>query len=271
MRRILFACLLSLALALPCAQAEAPQLSGFNKETRKYQYVTFGQYPYSEEGETAPVLWRVLGPGIPDKTDIISEGNHRDFDEKKYANKDELTQENDDVFCFITEYIIDTVMYHEVKDEQGDPLDYAEAMIYDALNGEVIDTLFTEEEQSVLVHMPERGLLSAPSRKGELFNNAYGFVSEDFGEHPRRCTTGTPYAFAQGLRMINGNSWYWTTDWRRYGYRWIVGDNGHISVSGCDREGGIRPICYVRTDRLEIAGGEGTKDNPYQLQLRQTD
>ena len=85
---------------------------------------------------------------------------------------------------------------------------------------------------------------------------------------PRRCTTGTPYAFAQGLRRINDKSWYWTTDWRAPGRRWIVGDNGHISVSGLDREGGIRPICYVKTDMLAIAGGEGTLENPYVLTLR---
>ena len=264
----LISLLILLALSLSCAQAEEPSLTGYNSETRKYQYALFGQYPYTEEGESAPVLWRVLGPGAADETDIIHERNVRDFNEKKYANKDVLEGEDANLICLMTEYIIDTVMYHEVKDEKDTPLDYPDAAIYGALNGEVIDTLFTKEEQDILAEMPDRGLLSAPSRKGELFNNAYGFVSEDFGEHPRRCTTGTPYAFAQGLRMINGNSWYWTTDWRRYGYRWIVGDNGHISVSGCDREGGIRPICYVHADRLTITGGTGTKDDPFVLAVK---
>lgn len=264
----MLAALVLLMLPLSAAAQEPAALTGYNTDTHRYQYVSFGAYPYGEDGAEAPVLWRVLGAGVPGGDDVINERNSLDFKDKKYANEDVFTEETADVFCLMTEYIIDTVLYHDVKDEQGGtPLDYADSMMYAALNGEVIDRLFTQEEQSVLVEMPERGLLSVPSRKGELFRRDYGFVNEDFVALPRRCTTGTPYAFAQGLRRINGNSWYWTTDWRRYGARWIVGDNGHISVSGVNRTGGIRPVCYVHTDRLQIAGGDGTKDSPYILEV----
>ncbi|MBR3796723.1 MAG: hypothetical protein IKK34_11980 [Clostridia bacterium] len=260
---------LPLMLALTSASAQSPALTGYNSENKSYQYAVFGRYPYTQEGETAPVLWRVLGPGVADQTDIINERNSRDFREEKYANADTLEGENSDLVCMITEYIIDVAMYHPIKDElYGTALDYANTQIRETLNREILPVLFTAQEQAVLADMPDRGLLSAPSRKGELFNNAYGFISEDFGVHPARAATGTPYAFAQGLRRINGYSWYWTTDWRRYGYRWIVGDNGHISVSGCDRVGGVRPLCYVHADQLEIAGGTGTLEDPFVLQVK---
>lgn len=271
-KRRFFAAALALLLALPCvstAESAAAQLTGYNAQTRTYQYVAFGRYPTAKDGELQSVLWRVLGPGVPDETDVINAGNASDFDEEKYASGDAFTEDTQDVFCLMTEYIIDVLLYHPQKDENGGaPLDYADSMIRETLGGEVLPALFTAQEQSVLLDMPQRGLLSAPSRKGELFREDYGFVAEDFVDFKRRSTTGTPYAFARGLKRISGNSWYFTTDWRRYGYRWIVADNGHISVAGADRVGGVRPVCYVHADRLTITGGDGTKENPYLLEVQ---
>ncbi|MGN0776153.1 MAG: hypothetical protein ACI4MM_05675 [Candidatus Ventricola sp.] len=259
-----------LLLLAPAALAQdAPLLRGYDSATQEYEYATFGVYPYGENGEVAPVLWRVLGWGVPAEDDVICKSNYPNRTDKKYANADDMTQENEDVCLLMTEYIIDTVLYHPERDETDDPgLDYADAYIRSVLCTDVLNTLFTQEEQAALVEMPGRGLLSLPSRRGELFSRLYGFVEEDFVKLKTRSTTGTPYAFSRGLRRIDGNSWYWTTDWRAPGRRWIVGDNGHISVSGLDREGGIRPICYVRTGMLKIIGGDGTIDNPYQLAVK---
>ena len=262
-----FLLLLSLASAA-CAQ-DKPLLRGYDPDTRTYQYVTFGVYPYGENGERAPVLWRVLGWGVPAQDDVISRGNYPPRKEKKAANADILTPENDDIVLLMTESIIDMLLYHPERDETDGPgLDYADSQIRSTLCTDVLNALFTAQEQAALVEMPGRGLLSLPSRRGELFSRAYGFVEEDFVALSARSASGTPYAYAKGLRRINGRSWYWTTDWRAPGRRWIVGDNGHISVSGLDRLGGIRPICYVRTGMLTIAGGDGTLENPYQLQLK---
>lgn len=262
--------LLAAMLLASCAMAQETPFTGYNTETFTYQYVTFGSYPHSAKGETAPLLWRVLGPGVPGTDDVLLSEEVEAFNKDKHANGDEFTEETQDVFCLMTEHIIDTVLYHDVRDEfGGEALDYPDALIYDAMNGEIISRMFTAEEQSVLVDMPGRGKLSPASRKGELFRRDYGFAAGDFTKDRRRRATGTPYAFAQGLRHVNGlYSWYWTTDWRRYGSRWIVGDDGHISVSGLDRKGGIRPVCYVHADRLQITGGDGTMENPYQLAVR---
>lgn len=262
--------LLALMLFGGCALAQDAPFAGYNQETHSYQYVTFGRYPYTEEGEVAPLLWRVLGAGVPGEDDVLVAEAAEAFNKEKYANGDHFTAETQDVFCLMTEYIIDTVLYHDVRDELGgEALNYDDALIYGAMNGDIIGRMFTAEEQSVLADMPGRGKLGLASRKGELFRRDYGFADGDFTKDRRRRATGTPYAFAQGLRHINGAySWYWTTDWRRYGARWIVGDDGHISVSGLDREGGVRPVCYVHADRLKVVGGDGTIENPYQLAVR---
>ena len=269
LNRIIFVCLALLVL-LPCLSnaEEEIVLRGYDTKTRRYQYAAFGVYPYEKDGAEAPVLWRVLGRGVTAGDDVIGKDTY-DHMAKKYANRDEITEENDDVFLLMTEYIIDTVLYHPVRDEADGPgLDYADTNVRNMLCTEIINRIFTPEQQAALMEMDGRGLLSLPSRRGELFHPDYGFVEEDFTVLKRRSATGTPYAFAQGLRNINGNSWYWTTDWRAPGRRWIVGDNGHISVSGLDREGGIRPICYVKTDMIQITGGDGTKENPFILEVK---
>lgn len=248
------------------AQADMPALRGFEKETKpQYQYVTFGTYPQGKNAEVEPVLWRILGPGMPGEGDVINESNCPNRDAVLEVNGDPFTHDTQDVYVLMTEYIIDFIRYHDKKDKNGHPLNYVDSMMHTTLNSDVINLLFTAEEQSTLVPMPERGLLGLPTRKGELHRVDYGFVNKDFTHWPLRVTIGTPYAYAKGLRMIEGHSWYFTTDWRRYGYRWIVGDDGHISVSGVDREGGIRPVCYVHTDMLDCVGGDGTLENPYQL------
>ncbi len=269
--RKLFLPLLLLLAFCATAQADMPQIRGYDAAQKPaYQYVTFGAYPYSKDGEIAPVLWRVLGPGMPGVDDVINASNCPNRNETLPVNGDVFTNDTQDVFVLMTEYIIDFITYHDRKDKNGKPLDYVNSMMHETLNTEVIAALFSDGEQVALVTMPERGLLGLPTRKGELHRADYGFVNKDFTDWPLRVTTGTPYAFAKGLRNIDQHAWYWTTDWRRYGYRWIVGDDGHISVSGVNREGGIRPVCYVHTDMLDCLGGDGTKENPYQLVIKDT-
>lgn len=263
-RRIL--CLFLLMMLLfPCALSEEAALSGYVKG-EGYQYVTFGSYPYEEDGTAAPVIWRILGQGTPEENDLNNAANDMGRKVDKYATGDDLSGGMADVYCLMSEYIVDFVLYHDERDVvDGTPLDYVDTLMYDYMNGEFLNTLLTQEEQAVLVEMPQRGLMGLPTRKGELFRTDYGFVTEDFVALARRATQGTPYAYSLGLKRIKGNSWYWTTDWRAPGRRWIVGDNGHISVSGVDREGGVRAVCYVHMNQMDIIGGDGTLENPYQL------
>ena len=252
----------SLVVVGGCAAA----FEGYHKTdgaNGEYQYVLFGSYPTEADGTEKPVLWRVLGKGTPQAEDVICYSNYPPRRWVKQANRDELNESNEDVFCFMTEYILDMVLYHEKRDTEEDPLDYENSAMYKTLNGPFLSRLFTPPEQSVLLAMPRRGLLSLPSRKGELFREDYGFPPEDFVVSRTRRTKGTPYAYKQGLKRIGGYSWYFTTDWRRFGARWIVGDNGHISVSGVDRKGGVRLIFYAHANQLSIESGRGTMEDPY--------
>ncbi len=279
MRKALLVFLLMIAAAC-YAKAEMPELRGYDSSlSQKYIYVTFGNYFTDGYGGYGPVLWRVLGPGIPGEDDVSTDGIGEDDNSLKSANEDVITPENEDVYCLMTEYIIDFHLYNEVRDTRdGEPLAYEDSELYRFCNetslardenGEPIGLLgwlFTPDERAVLMDMPGRGLVSPPSRKGELFRIDYGFLNEDFRECLNRQATGTYYAFDQGLKyIVDVWSWYFTTDRRRVGFRWIVGDNGHTSVAGADREGGVRLVCYPHMDQLTCIGGTGTKDDPYQL------
>ena len=281
-RKLLPAVLLMLLLT-PRAMAQMPQLRGYDaSQAQKYIYVTFGNYFQDGYGTYGPVLWRVLGPGIPGEDDVSTDGIGEEDNATKAANEDVITPENADVYCLMTEYIIDFYQYNEVRDmREGEALAYKDSRIYRYITGTerrldadgyptaLMGWLFTQDERAVLMDMPERGLVSLPSRKGELFRTDYGFKSEDFNELLRRQATGTKFAFDRGLKyIVDSWSWYFTTDRRRPGFRWIVGDNGHTSVAGTDREGGIRLVCYPHMSQLHCLGGSGTVSDPYRLVTR---
>ncbi|MBO5534224.1 MAG: hypothetical protein J6B53_02340 [Clostridia bacterium] len=234
-------------------------------------WALFGTYYYESDGARQPVLWRILGAGVPEFLDITTESNNVKYDEKnrKHPNGDPVTEENDDLVCMMTEYIIDYLLYNDFRDvaDKTPPLDYQNCQLHQTLQNQVLGDMFTREQISVLEEMPGRGYIAPPSRLGELFRADYGFVEEDFVACKKRIATGTPYAYKKGLKRIGGHSWYWTSDWRRYGSRWIVGDDGHISVSGVDRAGGVRLICYLHTDRIQAVSGKGTMDDPWILDV----
>ena len=271
--------LLMFALTPACASADAPALRGYTEE-EGYQYALFGRFPYdaAEDAPAQSVLWRVLGPGYPEPDDIINSDQAAKGDVPVGVRYDEdVPEEYADVFCLMTEYIIDAAQFNDVRDEvNGEALDYVDSAIARYVTTELTNRLLTPDEQSALVPMPGRGpggsdaLLSLPTRRGELHRTDYGFVEKDFLSRgwPRRRTDATPYAFMMGAVHVKGYSWYFTTDWRRYGFRWIAADNGHISVAGTDREGGIRPVCYVHAQLLDCLGGSGTIDDPYVLTVK---
>ena len=283
MKTLLRICALALVLLLPVqgTLADMPELRGYDvsqSRDEKYMYVTFGNYFSDGYGGFGPVLWRVLGKGVPAAEDVST--YYADNDNVgKAANEDVITPENEDVWCLMTEYIIDFHRYNAVRDTRdGKALEYKDSEMYRFLNDQSLERdengkpvgllgwLFTKNEIASLVYMPDRGYVSLPSRRGELFRFDYGFINEDFREWLPRQATGTLYAFDQGLKYIVDQwSWYYTTDRRRVGFRWIVGDNGHTSVAGAEREGGVRLVCYPHMDMMECLGGSGTKNDPYRL------
>ena len=115
-RKLLPAVLLMLLLT-PRAMAQMPQLRSYDaSQAQKYIYVTFGNYFQDGYGTYGPVLWRVLGPGIPGEDDVSTDGIGEEDNATKAANEDVITPENADVYCLMTEYIIDFYQYNEVRD-----------------------------------------------------------------------------------------------------------------------------------------------------------
>ena len=240
----LSALLLGLILSAQGALADMPELRGYDysqKHNEKYIYVTFGNYFSDGYGGFGPVLWRVLGKGVPAAEDVST--YYADNDNVgKAANEDVITPENEDVWCLMTEYIVDFHRYNPARDTRdGKALEYKDSEMFRFLNDFSLERdengkpvglpgwMFTENEIESLVYMPDRGYVSLPSRRGELFRFDYGFINEDFREWlPRQ-------------------------------------DNGHTSVAGAEREGGVRLICYPHMDMMECLGGSGTLNDPYRL------
>lgn len=234
-RRMAFL-LLAALLFLCCTAAAQVELHGFDKNLKgeKYQFVTFGQYPYTSVSDVRPVTWRVL---------VVKDGSA----------------------FMITENVIDFTYYHNVKDEYGGPvLEYKDTMINAYCNNECINLLFTKDEQKALIEMEEgRGLLSC-AKSEELLDRATGFRANPIGVDKNRWAKGTPFAHAKGLKQADeGHSWYWTATRRRPGYRYIVGSDGHISAAASNREGGLRPAVYLDMSKVDVVSGEGTSKNPF--------
>ena len=229
--------MMGLICLLPAVAAAQVEVRGYERGNG-YQYVLYGRYPYEKDGGEQELLWRVL------------------------------TVEDNRAFL-MTEYVIDYVQYHPQKDKDPDcPLDYKDSAICHYLNTTCIDRMLTEEQRQPLFEMENgRGLLSLATTE-ELQNPQTGFSRAKYTVDKRRQAVGTPYAYQLGLRRIDrsGHVWYFTADWRRLGFRWIVGDNGHISCVGTDRFGGVRPVMYVDVTQVDCVEGAGTLEDPFRWQ-----
>ena len=212
----------------PVADAERV-LRGYDGS---YVYLNFGSYPYTASGDVEPCLWRVL--------------------------------ETENGYAFLlNEYVVEMSTFHHVKEDQPSWKDYD---IFGFINGEMLDTMFTVEEQSLLQPSEELGKLFILDNL-EFMKLSYGF--EHVLTQPlasRKCLP-TPYAIKKGAYVHkNRMTTYWSRSCRHTaagGYEHIVGYDGHISMSGFLRACGIRPACRVDMTRLTGVSGSGTKDDPY--------
>ena len=253
MRRNLFcllAAMLLVLLLLPSA-VFGEELRGYVKG-ESYQYVLLGEYPYEADGTVQPVLWRVL------------------------------TADNGSALL-LTEYIIDTkqiifetdpkiIEKHAFRRISS----YAESDLYTWLNSEGVETLFGEDPiRSALISEEGSGLLFPLTDEQYLDADTLGFSTGRWGEelnaYPRRQAVATPYAVANGLLVnrSNGKSSYWCNVIKaRDGYYFgLVGYNGHISWGAYTntKVAGLRLAIRLDLNQIRIAGGEGTRENPWTL------
>lgn len=226
LKRIIISIFICLTMMLP---AGAEGIRGYEKE-RGYQYLSFGRYPQGEEGETEPVLWRVLG----------NEGG---------------------ILYAMSEYILDV---RRIDGDQWNYKGWAASELYPWLNGEMLETVFDEGERSALHEDEELGFLSLPSVE-DIRNPAFGFADDK-----SRQLIGTPYALkVQGLYRYSSRVyspiWTRTPSQQKHAHRSTKsgGGLGFIGVESDDL--GLIPVIWIKEASVSILSGEGTLDSPYIL------
>lgn len=240
----LIALILMLGL-IGSAAAQETVLNGYEKKNG-YQYVQFGTYPYEADGTKAPILWRVL------------------------------TADSGKAYI-LTEYIVDFYYTHWDSNKYYDMKNWNNSDLYQYLQNDFTARAFTEGEKDALIRDIEDGSLVAVLHVEEARNAAYGFA-----ENRDRLCKGTPYAKNYTLQVNTGTK---IRNYNLYTYKdgnspWFLREKstdshsmqreilneGKFGKVGCtNADVGIRPCAWIDLSKLVIEGGNGTKDDPYQL------
>ena len=234
-------------LLLAPAQAE---IQGYVKG-QGYNYVYFGQYPYDRDGTVQPVLWRVLA-----------------VQDNKALMLTEYLIDTDQVIFVTDEKIIENHSYRRIET-------FEESDLFPKLSTEYVDRLLGDDPiRNALVAQPNGAILFLLNDE-DYVNTDYGFEKSRWAEWPARIKSheaqGTPYAVKQrGLYVAyqNDMSPYWvatvksSTDYKLQ----IVGFNGHLSYGAYTRVNiGLRLAVQLDLSQIEISGGQGSKQSPYQV------
>ena len=236
--------LLLLLLVFCFSTAAAEGLRGYNKEMGGYQYLQLGTYPYEQDGQVAPVLWRVL-------------------------------EVKDQEALLMTEYVIECKQVTFIDNEKDrekhnypDLTDFQDSDLAKWLNSDMIFSMFAEDPMINAVKETERGKLWLLDYD-ELTRIDWGFEKGVWGKKlkTRRAYT-TPYAQKSGVYVDRSTGtcswWVGTLRYKSGKKRWLASVDGHISVGFFGRVNvGIRPAMRVDLDRIGIVSGAGTKDDPF--------
>lgn len=209
------------------------ELHGYTVE-QGHQYLLFGSYPQGEQGEAAPIVWKVL-------------------------------QVQDGLTYLMSEKILDV---RRVSGDQWKYKGWESSELYAWLNEDFLQAAFSPEEQVALHEDETLGFVSLPS-VDDLQNKALGF-----GTDVSRRIYGTDYALAQrGLYSYSsrGYSPVWTrTPSRKTHAQRATKINGKIGFIGVESDDlGVCPIIWLKLDSVSIADGEGSQAAPYILQAQE--
>lgn len=202
------------------------QLEGYNQQTNSYYYIEFGNY-----AET-PILWRVLEVN---KTDAL----------------------------LFSEEIIEIMRFDD------DSVKWENSNVKNWLNGTFFNNAFNNEERSIVRRkygMEPVFLLSVQ----DLTKAKYGFNMDAESIDPNRAASVSGYVsrkYGNTLHVRNGKSIYYTSDASSSTSIAAVVSTGQIGTASIiNREYddvGIRPAIWIGIDNLDLAGGNGTYDDPY--------
>lgn len=226
----------SMSLALMEGEGPKEALRPWNKE-QGYCYVSFGEYPFEENGTKKPIAWRVL------------------------------SLEENKIYAF-SEYILDVKKLHESWKEYSkfkDDEAWLRSDCYKWLNESFINEAFSKEEISCL-NPDAAGSVSLIS-SDDFKNKAFGFETKK-----SRFSYGTPYSYKQGpaglyvySKSKSSPIWTRTRSKQKHAQRTtkVDGSIGYAAVSWKDI--GVRPVIWILMDKVEILGGNGSLESPYVL------
>lgn len=273
--------LLLAALLLAGTAAGEGELRPYSEEDG-YTYVTFGRYFQSMDG------------GVPDDGEITWSWRklYRDWEvatrkELKLKTHDPidppdpgpldpdpilwrvLSVDEEKVYL-MSEYILFASPVHpSMKEYRETGKDFGTTALSVKLNGEFAEAAFTQEELAALLPFGTLGKVFLPSAE-DLKNRDMGFNSK---KPNTRKAWATEYAIrvtgAIVYRIAVGNHTpYWLRDQADSDARHCRatkqdGAVGHLHCDAADV--GARPVVYLSAGGYSIAGGSGTKEDPYQL------
>lgn len=244
--------LLAFCLLAGTAAADAP-FRAWNKE-QSYQYVSFGHYPmFTVESEV------VLEKGKKQLT---------------FAMDDPVTWQVLDVFpeegvvWMVSEWVMDQHKVIDAEDKKSARMIdlYEESDLYAWMNSEMVNTLFTAEEQAVLDD--SRGKLFLPTNVEYIGQYGWPKTIQETGSAKRMCDA-TDYALYRGVfhKKFSGKwgATFWCNRMRSSSKMLqIVGFDGHESWAGWTRKDvGVRPAIRVKLDMVEFVSGSGLQSDPY--------
>ncbi|MBE0601712.1 MAG: hypothetical protein IH607_07975, partial [Firmicutes bacterium] len=156
-----------------------------------------------------------------------------------------------------------------IKDRSYRRIDtFNQSDLYEWMNEEMLDRILGASALRSALVEGENGLLY-PLTDEQFLRSDYGFSPARYGVVKVRKAYPTDYALAQGVYQdANKASPYWVATVKTAdGYMLqIVGYDGHLSYGAYPRVNiGLRPSVMLDLSMVTIAGGEGTRDNPFQL------
>ncbi|MDO5022535.1 MAG: hypothetical protein Q4E07_04270 [Eubacteriales bacterium] len=194
--------------------------------------VQFGVYPQGASGEVLPINWKVL-------------------------------EIKDNIAYLMSKNILFAArIHHDQRKYPG----FAKSELNGILNGEFLNSAFTQEEQKALFES-EFGFVSLPSVE-DLKNPDFGFKS-----NKDRCTfIGTDYAVNNGLFRYSSRPyspiWTRTESDKKHANRStkVKGNIGFIGVESEDL--GVMPVIWLNLDNVNMVSGTGLEDLPLVLEVK---
>ena len=268
--------LLPALLAAGSAAAEGA-LRGYSKEDG-YIYVTLGEYPQKiDGGEPSPENAAKWKKDFRDREEAAKKAarENTEYTDPLDGREPErepilwrvLSADEEKIYLY-SEYILFASPVHQNQKEfvsfKGD---FRLTELHGKLNGEFLETAFTEAERGLLLETEELGTVFLASNK-ELGNKALGF-----GTNKSRKAWATEYAVRiTGAFVykpaVGQHTPYWTrtasTSDKKHNC--CIKQDGDIGRINCiTLNEGARPAVYLKPEGWTITGGSGTFEDPYTL------